>query len=106
MPRPARQFWGRSAGGSGSLGRPIPGRWPRTIRFMSREELLTAAVDHCCEHGLADLSLRRLGTSIGSSHRMLIYHFGSRDGLVTAIVREVQERQREALAADLAELAG
>jgi AcrR family transcriptional regulator len=73
---------------------------------MSREELLTAAVDHCAENGLGDLSLRRLGTAIGSSHRMLIYHFGSRDGLLTAIVREVEQRQRQALAADLAELAG
>jgi AcrR family transcriptional regulator len=73
---------------------------------MSREELLTSAVQHCSTHGLGDLSLRQLGASIGSSHRMLLYHFGSRDGLLTAIVREVEQRQREAMAADLAELAG
>jgi AcrR family transcriptional regulator len=67
----------------------------------SRERLLAAAVDYVAEAGLAGLSLRRIGEAIGSSHRMLLYHFGSRDGLLVAIVAEVEQRQRDALAQDL-----
>ena len=49
-------------------------------------------------HGIGDLSLRALAAELGTSHRMLIHHFGSKDGLWVAIVREVEDRQREALA--------
>lgn len=70
---------------------------------MSREVLLAQSVDYVSRHGVADLSLRRLGEAIGSSHRMLIYHFGSRDGLLVAITAVVVQRQHEALAKDLAD---
>ena len=58
-----------------------------------RQELLAAAIDYVAEHGLADLSLRRLATEIGTSHRMLSHHFGSKDGMWTAIVKEVERLQ-------------
>ncbi|MEQ8842031.1 MAG: TetR/AcrR family transcriptional regulator [Acidimicrobiales bacterium] len=58
-----------------------------------RQELLDAAIDYVAEHGLADLSLRRLATELGTSHRMLSHHFGSKDGMWTAIVKEVERRQ-------------
>ena len=38
------------------------------------------------EHGVADLSLRGLAAAIGTSHRMLIYHFDSKAGLLDDIV--------------------
>ena len=47
--------------------------------------------------GIADLSLRQLAAAIGTSHRMLIYHFGSREGLLVAVTRAVEERERETL---------
>ena len=47
--------------------------------------------------GIADLSLRQLAAAIGTSHRMLIYHFGSREGLLVAVTRAVEEREREML---------
>ncbi len=56
-------------------------------------------MDHVAAHGLSDLSLRELASSIGSSHRMLLYHFGSREGLVAAIVAAMEARQRQALEA-------
>jgi AcrR family transcriptional regulator len=59
---------------------------------------LAAAVDHVAEHGVADLSLRGLAAAIHTSHRMLIYHFGSKEGLLVEVVRAVEERQRVALA--------
>jgi AcrR family transcriptional regulator len=60
---------------------------------------------HVAAHGLADVSLRELASAIGTSHRMINYHFGGREGLVAAIVAEVEANQRSALAA-LAESAG
>jgi AcrR family transcriptional regulator len=66
-----------------------------------RDRLLNAAVDHVAGHGVAGLSLRELAAAIGTSHRMLIHHFGSKEGLLVEVVRVVEARQRAALA-DLA----
>jgi AcrR family transcriptional regulator len=63
----------------------------------ARQRLLEAAIDYVVGHGLTDLSLRRLAAELGTSHRMLIHHFGSREGLWVAIVREVERRQLEAI---------
>jgi AcrR family transcriptional regulator len=63
-----------------------------------RDRLLEAAVEYAAANGIGDLSLRRLAEALGTSHRMLIYHFGSREGLLVEVVRTVEERQREALA--------
>jgi AcrR family transcriptional regulator len=60
---------------------------------LARERLLEAAIEYVTGHGLTDLSLRRLAAELGTSHRMLIHHFGSREGLWVAIVREVERRQ-------------
>ncbi|MDA0171952.1 TetR/AcrR family transcriptional regulator [Solirubrobacter taibaiensis] len=59
-----------------------------------RERLLNAAIDHIAQRGISDLSLRELASAIGSSHRMLIHHFGGREGLLVAVVQTVEERQR------------
>jgi AcrR family transcriptional regulator len=63
-----------------------------------KEKLLTQALDYAATHGISDLSLRQLATAIGTSHRMLIYHFGSREGLLVALVKAVEQQQREVLA--------
>jgi len=64
---------------------------------QARERLLAAAVSHALSAGIADLSLRELASAIGTSHRMLIYHFGSREGLLVAVARAVEEAERAAL---------
>ena len=64
---------------------------------QARERLLAAAVDHALDTGIADLSLRQLAAAIGTSHRMLIYHFGSREGLLAAVTQAVEEQQRAAM---------
>jgi AcrR family transcriptional regulator len=64
----------------------------------AKEKLLTAAIDHVAANGIGDLTLRRLATAIGTSHRMLIYHFGSKEGLLVALIQAVEQRQRDALA--------
>src|SRR5215470_7799227 len=64
---------------------------------QARDRLLAAAVTQALHGGIADLSLRELAAAIGTSHRMLIYHFGSREGLLAAVTRQVEERERAAL---------
>jgi len=66
--------------------------------MAARDDLLARVVDDVAEHGIGDRSLRQLADSVGTSHRMLLYHFGSREGLVAAIVDEVEARQRASLA--------
>ena len=63
----------------------------------ARERLLAAAVDRALDTGIADLSLRQIAAAIGTSHRMLIYHFGSREGLLVAVTQAVEDQQRAAL---------
>jgi AcrR family transcriptional regulator len=63
----------------------------------ARRALLDKAIRHAAEHGFAERSLRQIATDLGTSHRMLIYHFGSRDGLLTAIVGEIEQDLRRNL---------
>jgi AcrR family transcriptional regulator len=63
-----------------------------------RDDLLERAIAHLSKAGIGDVSLRRLAEELGTSHRMLIYHFGSRDGLLSEVVAEVERQQRELLA--------
>jgi len=64
----------------------------------ARERLLDAAVEQAMNGGITDLSLRELAAAIGTSHRMLIYHFGSREGLLVAVARKVEDAQRAVVA--------
>ena len=64
---------------------------------QARDRLLGVAVEHALSKGIVDLSLREIASDIGTSHRMLIYHFGSREGLLVAVVREVERRERQTL---------
>jgi AcrR family transcriptional regulator len=61
----------------------------------AREKLLSAAIDHMAENGLGDLSLRTLATALGTSHRMLIYHFGSKEKLLVEVVRALERQSQE-----------
>jgi AcrR family transcriptional regulator len=51
-----------------------------------REELLELAYAYVQRHGLVRLTLRPLAEAIGSSPRVLLYLFGSKDGLVRALL--------------------
>ena len=73
-------------------------------RTDAREKLLDAVLDRLTGAGLGDLSLRSLAAAVGTSHRMLIYHFGSKEGLLIEVVRALEARQRAALADLVAEM--
>jgi AcrR family transcriptional regulator len=51
-----------------------------------RDELLELAYEYVLRHGLVGMSLRPLAEAIGSSPRVLLYLFGSKDGLVRAVL--------------------
>lgn len=59
-----------------------------------RRALLDALVDDFAVHGIGDRPLRQVAEAVGTSHRMLLHHFGSRDELLLAIVGEVERRQQ------------
>ncbi len=60
-------------------------------------ELLEAAYAYALRHGLADLSLRPLAAAIGTSPRVLLYLFGSKDGLVRALLARARVDELEML---------
>jgi AcrR family transcriptional regulator len=63
-----------------------------------KTELLELAYRYALEHGLAELSLRPLAKAIGSSPRVLLYLFGSKDGLVRALLGRARVDELEMLA--------
>ena len=62
---------------------------------LAKQRLLGAVMEHFVADGLADQSLRSIAEAVGTSHRMLLYHFGSKDGLLLEVVREVEARTED-----------
>jgi len=71
----------------------------KPVDVRIRPALLAAIVDHVLEAGLADLSLRPLGSAVGASPRTLLYHFGSKERLIGAVFDEANRRQARLLEA-------
>lgn len=66
---------------------------PRRPDPSIRRRLRDRAVDYVLAHGFAELSLRPLAKELGTNARMLVYHFGSREGLMRAILGGLRERE-------------
>jgi AcrR family transcriptional regulator len=81
---------------------------PRPPDPERRQELLEAVGDYVLSNGLADMSLRPLAASLATSPRMLLYHFDSKEQLVSkglAVARARQAEQSRAWLAAQPELA-
>jgi AcrR family transcriptional regulator len=65
----------------------------RTPDLARRRQLLEALIEEFASGGIGDRSLREVATAVGTSHRMLLHHFGSREELLLAIVQGVERRQ-------------
>jgi len=65
----------------------------RTPDTERRRQLLEALFDEFAARGIGDRSLRDVAAAVGTSHRMLLHHFGSREDLLLAIVEEAERRQ-------------
>jgi AcrR family transcriptional regulator len=74
----------------------VPGR--RATPSTRQAELLEAAYRYVLEHGLGDLSLRPLASAIGSSPRVLLYLFGSKDGLIRSLLARARIDELDLLA--------
>src|ERR1700679_2609134 len=72
---------------------------PENPRLSPKQKLLDAVVEVALARGIADQSLRAIAEAAGTSHRMLIHHFGSREGLLVEVIRAVEAQQRAALTA-------
>jgi len=70
-----------------------------------RERLLDACTEYSLAHGLPD-GVEPLSRASGASARMLLYHFGTRDDLLRAILRRARERQVALFGALLAPVDG
>jgi AcrR family transcriptional regulator len=64
--------------------------------------VLAAVADYVLTHGVADLSLRSVARAVGTSHRMLLYHFGSKELLVRAAIEEARTRNGRRLSCAIA----
>jgi AcrR family transcriptional regulator len=62
-----------------------------------KRELLDAAYAYALANGLADISLRPLASAIGSSPRVLLFLFGSKDGLTRALLARARQDELAAL---------
>jgi AcrR family transcriptional regulator len=66
-----------------------------------RAAVLARAADYVLERGLAGLSLRPLAKALGTSPRMLLYDFGSKELLVHEILAEIRRREAGLLEAEV-----
>ncbi len=70
------------------------------VRATSRrDDLAQAATDYALEHGLVGLSLRPMAAALGTSDRMLLYHFAGKDDLVATMLRVTNDRSVAAIRA-------
>jgi len=66
-----------------------------------RDELLDAAAAYLLRHGVAGMSLRPMAAAIGTSARLLIYHFGTKERLLIEAMGRIRQRARADVAAML-----
>jgi AcrR family transcriptional regulator len=62
-----------------------------------KRELLEAAYQYALSNGLAGFSLRPLAAAISTSPRVLLFLFGSKDGLTRAVLARAREDELAAL---------
>jgi AcrR family transcriptional regulator len=66
----------------------------RTVNQKRPEELREAILEYLIEHGVSDLSLRPLAKAVGTSPRVLLYYFGSREKMLAMLFEDIRKQQR------------
>ena len=59
--------------------------------------LLESLIAYLVRRGVADLSLRPMAAAVGTSARLLIFHFGSKERLLLEVLDEMQARLQRSL---------
>ena len=62
-----------------------------------RAELLERAYEYAARNGLTDMSLRPLAAAVGSSPRVLLFLFGSKDDLVRELLARARQDELDLL---------
>jgi AcrR family transcriptional regulator len=62
-----------------------------------KDELLDALIAYLVRHGVADISLRPMAEGVGTSARLLIFHFHSKERLLTEVLESMQARLQGSL---------
>ncbi|MFG2605956.1 TetR/AcrR family transcriptional regulator [Streptomyces sp. NPDC048514] len=65
---------------------------PRPPDPAKRGDLLDQVRDYLLQNGLADLSLRPLAKALGTSDRMLLYYFGTKERMVAEALAAYERR--------------
>lgn len=60
--------------------------------MTTRDRLLQRCLTYFLRHGVANLSLRPLAAAVGTSARMLLHYFGSKEALIAEVMEHVQRR--------------
>ena len=60
----------------------------------SREDVVAAALDILDQHGLPDLTMRRLGATLDVQPSALYWHFANKQTLLASIADQIVERAR------------
>lgn len=74
---------------------PGRSRGPYRTGIRRREQIIAVAIDVFGAHGYAGGSLRAIAEQAGVSHAALIQHFGSKEGLLMAVLEEWDRRTVE-----------
>ncbi|MFE2418667.1 TetR/AcrR family transcriptional regulator [Streptomyces hokutonensis] len=82
------------------------GTTPSSAPSPRRTELLDACYAYLLEHGLTGLSLRPLAAATGTSPRVLLYLFGSKDELLRQLLARARHEQVGTMAVVLTEAGG
>lgn len=78
-------------------------RGPYKTGIRRREQIIEAALTTFAEHGFAGGSVRVIADRVGVSHATLLQHFGSKEGLLTAVL---EEWDRQSIEAGMTEASG
>lgn len=62
-------------------------------------ELLDGALGYLVKHGVANATLRPMAVELGTSPRILMFHFRSKEGLLQEVFKELQSRLQASLKA-------
>lgn len=95
MPRKPKEPTAIPAAGAAKRARTHKRTWDRRHDPERRGQLVNAFLDYALEHGLANASIREVGREIGTSGRMLIHYFGSREKLIAEALGVLRLRNRD-----------
>jgi AcrR family transcriptional regulator len=64
-----------------------------------KAQIAERLIHYLLTHGPADLSLRPMAAAVGTSARLLIFHFGSKEMLLLHVLREIEQQLQSSLSA-------